>query len=133
MRESRQISAVAQALCRIKRNGQPHGAARLSPRRRTVAAQTGLRLRLFVLLFRGCTVREASRGCAARLAGAVAKVVELGATGRSPLRLDVRMLAEWSGEYVWNVPPRRLRPLEILRTTNDELRPRLRLAMTTPS
>src|SRR6266511_4876367 len=37
-----------------------------------------------------------------------------------------------SGEYVWNVRSTPS-PLEILRTTNDELRPRLRLAITTPS
>src|SRR5207342_1658349 len=37
-----------------------------------------------------------------------------------------------SGEYVWNVLSTPS-PLDTLRTTNDELRPRLRLAMTTPS
>src|SRR4029453_3835439 len=37
-----------------------------------------------------------------------------------------------SGEYVWNVRSTPS-PDEILRTTNEELRPRLRLAITTPS
>jgi hypothetical protein len=37
-----------------------------------------------------------------------------------------------SGEYVWNVRSTPS-PEEILRTMNDELRPRLRLAITMPS
>ncbi|CFP65851.1 Uncharacterised protein [Bordetella pertussis] len=36
------------------------------------------------------------------------------------------------GEYSWNVRST-ASPDEILRTMNDEFRPRLRLAMTTPS
>ena len=66
---------------------------------------------------------------ARRLAAALAQVVQLGAAHvAAALDLDAAI----SGLYSWNVRSTPS-PLEILRTMKLLFRPRLRLAMTTPS
>ncbi len=64
------------------------------------------------------------------LAGQVTQVVELGAAhAAAALDFDTSLI---EGLCVWNTRSTPS-PCEILRTVNEELRPRLLLAMTTPS